>query len=96
MRVRQSADLFCTFVQVLPQPDVVIWSLGTCYEGYRRVDGTAELLQLIELLRLGAATTRQIADMRMRDRDELYRIVEEAERMADNLQRICDRPHQPN
>ena len=60
------------------------------------MDGTAELLKLVELLRLGAVTTRQIADIRLRDREELYQIVEEAERMADDLQRICDRPPQPN
>ena len=60
------------------------------------MDGTTELLRLVELLRLGATTTRQIADMRVRDREELYQIVAEAERMAEDLQRICDRPAQPN
>ena len=60
------------------------------------MDGTAELMQLVELLRLGATTTRRIADARVRDRAELYQIVAEAERMADDLQQICNRPPQPN
>ena len=60
------------------------------------MDGTDELLRLVELLRLGAATARRIADIRVLDREDLYQIVAEAERMADDLQRICDRPPQPN
>ena len=60
------------------------------------MDGTVELMQLVELLRLGATTTRRIADARVRDRAELYQIVAEAERMADDLQHICNRPPQPN
>ena len=60
------------------------------------MDGTVELMQLVELLRLGATTTRRIADARVRDRAELYQIVAEAERMADDPQQICNRPPQPN
>ena len=56
------------------------------------MDGTAELLRLVELLRLGAATGRRIADLRGRDRDAIYRLCEEAERMAVDLKCICDRP----
>lgn len=52
------------------------------------VDGTAELIKLAELLRLGISTTRDIASVRPRDYCELMNIVERAEAMADDLDRI--------
>lgn len=51
-------------------------------------DGTAELIKLAELLRLGLATTRDIAAIRPRDYCELMDVVARAETMADDLDRI--------
>ena len=47
-----------------------------------------ELIRLTDLLRIGVKTTRQIAGVRLRDRDLLLDIAERAEIMAQQLDAI--------
>ena len=51
-------------------------------------NGTAELIKLTELLRLGLQTTRQIAAIRPQDYEMLMNIADRAETMAHDLDNI--------
>lgn len=53
------------------------------------MNGTAELLQLAHLLRLGANTARDIATIRERNATEIYSLADEAELMASKIERIA-------
>ena len=56
------------------------------------MDGTAELLQLAMLLRMGATTAREIAIVRKADLQEIYTLADQAEAMADDMERVARRP----
>lgn len=53
------------------------------------MDGTAELLQLAHLLRVGANTARDIATVRQVNAAEIYCLAKQAETMAEDVERIA-------
>lgn len=59
------------------------------------MDGSAELVQLAELLRLGAQTGRQIAVFRPRDAAEIEHLAAQVEKMADAIDEIAGRGPDP-
>lgn len=56
------------------------------------MDGTAELLQLAHLLRVGAITARDIAAVRKVNATEIYSLADQAEVMAEDIERIARTP----
>lgn len=56
------------------------------------MDGTAELLQLAHLLRVGAETARDIAEVRLLDATEIHSLADRAEVMAGDIERIAGTP----
>ena len=56
------------------------------------MDGTAELLQLAQLLRVGANTARDIATIRKVNATEIYFLADQAEVIADDIERITRTP----
>jgi hypothetical protein len=56
------------------------------------VDGTAELRQLAHLLRVGANTAREIASVRKVSATEIYSLADQADVMAEDLERIAATP----
>ena len=56
------------------------------------MDGTAELLQLAHLLRVGANTARDIAIVRKVNAREISSLADQADVMADEMERITRIP----
>ena len=56
------------------------------------MDGELELRQLAHLLRVGASTAREIADLRKLDVGEIDDLASQAEDMAARLDRLADKP----
>ena len=56
------------------------------------MDGTAELLQLAHLLRVGATTAREIAILRKVNAKEIHSLAVQAEMLAEDLERISRTP----
>ena len=56
------------------------------------MNGTAELLQLAHLLRVGAEAAREIAMVRPRDADAIEHLADEAMAMADAVEAIVATP----
>ena len=56
------------------------------------MDGELELRQLAHLLRVGATTAREIADLRKLDVGEIHDLASQAEDMAARLDRLADKP----
>ena len=56
------------------------------------MDGELELRQLAHLLRVGASTVREIADLRKLDVGEIDDLASQAEDMAARLDRLADKP----
>ena len=56
------------------------------------MDGTAELLQLAHLLRVGASTARDIATIRKVNVTEIKSLADQAEVMAEDIERIARTP----
>ena len=52
------------------------------------MDGTRELRELNEMLRIGLRTVREIANLRPKDYDRLMDIAERSEVMANDLDEI--------
>ena len=56
------------------------------------MDVGPELHHLAHLLRVSASTARDLADLRQSDLNEIYQLAKTAESIADQLDRIADKP----
>ena len=56
------------------------------------MDGSAELLQLAHLLRVGATTARAIATIRKVNATDIHALADQAEVMAEDVERIVRTP----